>query len=126
MAEQAYKYVIVGAALTGASAVDGIRERDAEGSILMIGSETHLPYNRPPLSKKLWFGKTTEEKIFVHPEAYYAEHNVELLRGVTVVALDADRQLVIDDQGREVGLDGALFEGDVLHLVALNEDLRCD
>jgi hypothetical protein len=57
MSEPSYTYVIVGGGLAGASAVQGIRERDENGSVLLIGSEEHLPYDRPPLSKKLWFGK---------------------------------------------------------------------
>ncbi|MGC1454468.1 MAG: FAD-dependent oxidoreductase, partial [Nitrospirota bacterium] len=63
MGDQSYKYVIVGGGLAGASAVEGIRERDKEGAILLIGAEKHLPYDRPPLTKKLWFGKKKVEEI---------------------------------------------------------------
>ena len=38
-----FDYVIVGGGLAGASAVQGIRERDTQGSILLVGEETHLP-----------------------------------------------------------------------------------
>jgi hypothetical protein len=43
--------------LAGASAVEGIRELDETGSILLVCGEDHLPYDRPPLSKVLWFDK---------------------------------------------------------------------
>ncbi len=49
-------YLIIGTGLAGASALEGIRELDPNGSITMLGAEDHLPYNRPPLSKKLWVG----------------------------------------------------------------------
>lgn len=52
MWQQSYKYVIVGGGLAGASAVEGIREHDRDGSILMIGSEEWLPYDRPPPHKE--------------------------------------------------------------------------
>ena len=64
MAEQTFPYIIIGNGLAGASAVEGIRERDKTGPILLIGSEMHLPYDRPPLTKKLWFGKKKVEELF--------------------------------------------------------------
>jgi NADPH-dependent 2,4-dienoyl-CoA reductase/sulfur reductase-like enzyme len=52
-----YKYLIIGAGMTGDAAIDGIREVDASGAIGVIGSEPQRPYNRPPLTKGLWKGK---------------------------------------------------------------------
>ena len=57
-----YRYVIVGGGIAGASAIEGIREHDREGSILLVSRENHPPYRRPPLSKDLWFGKLTLDK----------------------------------------------------------------
>lgn len=83
-----YDYVIVGGGLAGASAVAGIRERDAAGSILLLGEEIHLPYDRPPLSKKLWLGKKQVEDIFLHDRTYYDTHGVTLALGETAARLD--------------------------------------
>ncbi len=55
-----YHYLILGGGMTADAAVRGIREVDPTGSIGLIGAEPHLPYNRPPLSKKLWKGKSIE------------------------------------------------------------------
>jgi 3-phenylpropionate/trans-cinnamate dioxygenase ferredoxin reductase subunit len=52
-----YRYVIVGGGMTADAAVHGIRERDNTGSIAVLCGEKHPPYERPPLSKKLWTGK---------------------------------------------------------------------
>ncbi|HEX9080493.1 MAG TPA: FAD-dependent oxidoreductase [Desulfuromonadaceae bacterium] len=52
-----YKYLIIGAGMAADAAVKGIRELDGNGSIGLVGQEPHLPYARPPLSKKLWQGK---------------------------------------------------------------------
>lgn len=79
-----FDYVIVGGGLAGASVIQGIRERDTQGSILLVGEETHLPYNRPPLSKKLWFGKARVEDIFVHDQRFYDEHGVSMVSIKTV------------------------------------------
>lgn len=56
----AYDYLIVGGGMTAAAAVKGIREVDQKGSIAILSAEPHRPYNRPPLSKKLWQGKPEE------------------------------------------------------------------
>lgn len=39
--------------MTGDAAINGIREVDDRGSIGLISTELHPPYNRPPLSKGL-------------------------------------------------------------------------
>lgn len=99
MAERTYRYVVVGAGLAGAAAVEGIRELDGSGSILLIGDEPHLPYNRPPLSKKLWFGKTTLDRIYVHDESFYRSAGVDLALGVTVTGLDCTVRTATDSRG---------------------------
>ena len=50
-------YLVLGTGLAGASSVEGIRALDSNGSILIVGAENAMPYDRPPLSKKLWSGK---------------------------------------------------------------------
>ena len=83
-----YPYIIVGGGLTGASAIEGIRSRDAEGAILMLSLENHPPYHRPPLSKDLWFGKKTLDELPVQPDNFYREQKVELILRREVVELD--------------------------------------
>ena len=45
--------VIVGAGEAGARAAMALREHGWAGAITLIGEESHLPYERPPLSKRL-------------------------------------------------------------------------
>lgn len=102
MAEkESFKYVIVGGGLAGASAVQGIRELDEKGPILMIAAEIHLPYDRPPLSKKLWFGAMKVNEIFIHNRGYYDNHGVTLELDTRVVSLDLICKTLTDDKGRE-------------------------
>lgn len=83
-----YDYAIVGGGLAGASAIEGIRELDAAGKILLLGEEPHLPYDRPPLSKKLWLGNKKMEDIFLHDRAFYDQHAVTLALGAKALRLD--------------------------------------
>lgn len=125
MAVQAYQYVIVGGGRAGASAVDGIREVDGDGSILMIGNEMELPYDRPPLTKDLWFGKKTVEKTFIHPQEYYEERNVVLRRGPNVVSLDPAAKVVKDETGEGFAYEKLLLatDGRPLHLTVPGSEL---
>ena len=106
---KSYRYVIVGAQLTGASAAAGIREIDTDGPILLMGREEHLPYNRPPLSKQLWVGKKTVEEIFLHDAGFYEENGVELKLGAEVVALDVEAKTVTDSAGASYGYEKLLL-----------------
>jgi 3-phenylpropionate/trans-cinnamate dioxygenase ferredoxin reductase component len=99
MAEHHYEYLIIGGGLAGASAIEGIREFDAVHSIALLGAEAHLPYDRPPLSKKLWFGKKQVKDIFLHDQAFYDRNGVKLMLGRQAVALDPHNKTVTDSQG---------------------------
>ena len=92
-----YDYVVVGGGRAGISAVGGIRELDVTGSILMVGAEAHLPYDRPPLSKQLWTGKKTVDEIFVHDAGYFELEDVDVATSERVLEVrPADRAIVTD------------------------------
>jgi 3-phenylpropionate/trans-cinnamate dioxygenase ferredoxin reductase component len=81
-------YVIVGASLAGAKAAETLRAEGFAGPVVLIGAESELPYERPPLSKDYLQGKSPRDKIFVHPAQWYAEHDIELQLGVTATEVD--------------------------------------
>jgi 3-phenylpropionate/trans-cinnamate dioxygenase ferredoxin reductase component len=81
-------FVIAGASLAGAKAAEELRERGFDGRVVLVGTETELPYERPPLSKDYLRGESERSSARVHDEAYYEEHEIELLLGTTVTAID--------------------------------------
>ncbi len=109
MPEHSYKYIIVGAGLAGSSAIEGIRGLDKNGSILLLGTEKHLPYDRPPLTKKLWFGKKKVEDIFLHKKEYYDQNGVTLGLGFTVLSLDIRNRSLIDNTGTHYNFEKILL-----------------
>jgi NADPH-dependent 2,4-dienoyl-CoA reductase/sulfur reductase-like enzyme len=80
--------VIVGGGLAGAKTAEALREQGYDGPVTLLGAEDELPYERPPLSKGYLAGKDEFDKAVVHPEEWYAEHDVELRRGAEVTAID--------------------------------------
>jgi 3-phenylpropionate/trans-cinnamate dioxygenase ferredoxin reductase subunit len=101
-------FVIVGGGLAGARAAQALREEGFDGRVVLFGAEPDVPYERPPLSKGYLLGKDERESVFVHPEPWYGEHEVDLRRGVTVTA--------IDRAAREVAFDGGTLRYDKLLL----------
>lgn len=102
-------FVIVGASLAGAKAAEGLREEGFEGRITLVGDEPERPYERPPLSKDYLQGKSEREKVFVHPEGWYSEHDVDLRLGTTVTAIDRHLQQVSVSGGGHISYDKLLL-----------------
>jgi 3-phenylpropionate/trans-cinnamate dioxygenase ferredoxin reductase subunit len=97
-------YLLVGGGMTADAAVKGIREHDADGSIVLVGSELHPPYKRPPLTKGLWSG-ADEATVWKQT----ADAGAELVLGRTIVALDLEARRATDDAGNEYGYDKLLL-----------------
>lgn len=100
MADKIWKYVIVGGGRAGASAVQGIREVDPSGSVLVVGAEGHLPYNRPPLTKELWFATQKIEDIFVDSRDYYDRNHVKIVEDTRITAVDPGQRTITDGSGK--------------------------
>jgi 3-phenylpropionate/trans-cinnamate dioxygenase ferredoxin reductase subunit len=94
-------HVIVGASLAGAKAAETLRDEGFDRRIVLIGTETERPYERPPLSKDYLRGESGRDKVYVHAEGFYAEKDIELRLGSTVVSLDTGaREVALDDGSR--------------------------
>lgn len=80
--------VIVGTGHAGAAAAIALRQGGFKGSIVMIGEEPEMPYERPPLSKEYFAGEKTFDRLALRPARYWEEQRVELRPGRRVVAVD--------------------------------------
>ena len=88
-----FTYSIIGAGMTADAAAQGIRELYRKGSIALIGDDRNPPYNRPPLSKGLWKGKSLDS-IWRKTK----EHDAELFLGRTVISIEPHKKQVQDDR----------------------------
>ncbi len=93
--EHRYDYLIIGGGMTADAAVGAIRERDAEGSIGLVGDESDPPYERPPLSKALWKEGADEAGIDLDTR----RHGLDMHLGRRAVELDRAARRVRDESG---------------------------
>lgn len=100
--------VIVGAGQAGASAILELRANKYEGKIILIGDETHLPYERPPLSKDVIL-KPEDTKIEILSEEKLADLGVITIRGNGVVKINSDAKTVELQNGDVVAYDKLLL-----------------
>ncbi|RZB13663.1 NAD(P)/FAD-dependent oxidoreductase [Streptomyces sp. F001] len=95
-------FVIVGGGLAAGKAAEALREHGHSGPLIIIGDEREKPYIRPPLSKGYLLGKEERDSIFVHPDDWYREHDVDLLLDTRARAVDRRARTVELDDGRQV------------------------
>ena len=101
------RIVIVGASLAGASAAVALRDLGYAGEVTLVGDEVERPYERPPLSKAVLVG-AADEPDWVRDEVYYADHRIDLRRGLPVTRIDRERHVVVAGD-TEYGYDRMLL-----------------
>jgi len=98
--------IIVGASQAGVQVAESLRQEGFDGPLLLIGDETHPPYQRPPLSKALLTGETTEDRLVLRGRDLLAKKNIELVTGARVEAIErAGRRVRLAD-GRDLAYHG--------------------
>ena len=90
--------------MTGDAACRGIRDHDADGTIGMFTTELHEPYARPPLTKALWKDKEESSVFRGTPDL-----DVELFRGLGIVALDLANHTATDGAGESHSFEKLLL-----------------
>ena len=91
--------VVVGASLAGLRAAESARKAGHEGSIVLVGAEEHLPYDRPPLSKAYLADTEPADTTYRPEDAITGKLGVELVLGTPASALDtAARELTVGER----------------------------
>jgi NADPH-dependent 2,4-dienoyl-CoA reductase/sulfur reductase-like enzyme len=88
------RVVIVGASAGGLATAEALRRQGYGNTITLVGDETPLPYDRPPLSKQLLAGQWPSDRLALRPEADVDALGLELRLGVPATGLDTARQAV--------------------------------
>jgi NADPH-dependent 2,4-dienoyl-CoA reductase/sulfur reductase-like enzyme len=101
--------VIVGASLAGLRAAETLRTEGFEGAIVVVGAESHLPYDRPPLSKKLLSGEWEAERIVLRKPDAYDDLRFDFRLGRRATALDLTKRVVTLDDASTIAFDGLVI-----------------
>ena len=101
--------VVVGGSLAGIRACGGLRSNGFDGVITLVGAEPHLPYDRPPLSKKLLSGQWEPDRIALVRPDEFASLDLALMLGVEATALSIAERTVSLSNGARVGFDGLVI-----------------
>ena len=100
--------VVIGASIAGLRAAEEVRHEGHTGPVVVVGEESHAPYDRPPLSKQLLSGKWDVERIHHHtPDALDAT-GLDFRLGRRATGLDVATRTVALDDGTELGYDGLI------------------
>ncbi len=98
---QRFDLLVVGGGPAGLSTARAYRGAGADGSVAIIADEHRVPYQRPPLSKDLLRGESSESELPIEDEAWFAEQEISLVSG-HAVALDPVPRRVSLSGGREL------------------------
>jgi 3-phenylpropionate/trans-cinnamate dioxygenase ferredoxin reductase subunit len=102
-------FAIVGAGLTGTSAAEALRGAGFDGRIALLGDESDLPYERPPLSKQRLRGEIPKEGVLLRNAEFYAINAIELRLGDAVVRVDPAERYVEPARERRLAYDKLLI-----------------
>ncbi len=103
------RVVIVGASLAGLRAAETVRQLDAAREVVVVGDETHRPYDRPPLSKQLLSGEWEHDRIHLRQPDMFDALDVEWRLGTGASALDTAARTVTLSDGSTLEFDGLVI-----------------
>jgi 3-phenylpropionate/trans-cinnamate dioxygenase ferredoxin reductase subunit len=143
MAERKVDFLLIGGGIAGGNCARWLRRSGADGSILLVGREPHLPYDRPPLSKGYLRGSEAVDDALMQEAGWYEEQEIEALTKVSAMKLDlqartvklSNREVVGFDQlllatgsnVRRLNVDGDQFDGiHYLRTFANSDAIRAD
>jgi len=97
--------IIIGASHAGTTLALQLRREGWTGPITLVGSETELPYHRPPLSKEYLAGDKELDAMRLRPLKLYADNNIDLRLGAAVQSLDTGAQCIRLAGGENLNYD---------------------
>ena len=95
------RVVSVGAGHAAGQVIATLKQKKFDGTICLIGEESYLPYQRPPLSKKYLAGELPAERLHFKADSFYDEPNIEVHLNTRVAHIDRAKKVVRSDTGEE-------------------------
>ena len=100
-----YGLVIIGAGQAAAQCAIKAREKGFQGSILVVGEEAYLPYQRPPLSKKYLSGEISKDDLLIYPEQLYTSKDIEFKLEQRIDSIQPETKTVQLQSGESIAYE---------------------
>lgn len=107
--ESIRRVAVVGASLAGVRATESLRAEGFDGDIVLVGAESHLPYDRPPLSKQYLTGDWSTDRLPLRPRSHYDDLGVDLRLGTAAAGVDLRTGRLDLADGSDVAFDGLVI-----------------
>ena len=101
--------VVIGASYAGLQAAVSAREAGYAEPIRIVTDESHLPYQRPPLSKGFLVGNVDERGLMLRSEEFFAAQGIELALGRRATRVDRRACAVELEGGGRIAYDKLLI-----------------
>ena len=109
MADRHVDFLVIGGGLAAGNCARWLRESGADGSILLVGREADLPYNRPPCSKGYLTGKDSRSDVLFRPPEFFSDQAIDTLTRVSVMKLDTENRTATLSNKEQVSFNKALL-----------------
>ena len=93
------RIVIVGASIGGLTVAEILRSEGFDGSVVLLGDEDRLPYNRPPLSKQVLLGEWEATDAAIRSPEEIQALDIEIRTGETALGVDLNARTLHTDAG---------------------------
>ena len=101
--------VIIGASHAGVQAALNLRNQGYQEQIILISNEKVLPYQRPPLSKAFLQNTLPEQRLWLRPDTFYKQKDIELRLGDSVVSVDRIHREITLSSKEKISYDQLIF-----------------
>ena len=101
--------VVIGGSLAGLRCVEALRRLGYDGRLTWVGAETHLPYDRPPLSKDVLAGTREPDRIALTRDDSFEALDLDLRLGQCATELDLNERVVELESGARVSYEGLVI-----------------
>lgn len=101
--------LLVGGGVASVRCARTLRRRGFSGSVLLVGDEPHLPYNRPPLSKEWLRDELPPDLVSAEPPEWYGRNRIDLRTDAAVTHFDPGKHLATVADGSRIRFDRCLL-----------------
>jgi 3-phenylpropionate/trans-cinnamate dioxygenase ferredoxin reductase component len=97
-----FELLVIGGGPAGLEAARGYRDAGGGGNVAIVSDEHRMPYRRPPMTKELLRGDSSEDELPLEAEHWLVEQRVALISG-RAVSLNPDAHDVVLSGARSLG-----------------------